>query len=139
MGTSRTPTLRNLTQRPLRASQRDLCLRPPTHTPHRCSLGFEYSPTERSIMVSLDGLLTGWPVNNLAAQEKDQRWCPAPTPAPRTPRHPDITSIVLNGGGVGSLLGKCSYLLSFVTIASEQRVTVFYVQTCRRLSSTDLH
>ena len=133
MGTSRTPTLRNLTQRPLRASHRDLCLRRPMHTLHRCSLRFEYPPTDRSIMVSLVS------VNKLAAQEKDQRWCPAPTPAPRTPRHPDITSIVLNGGGVGSLLGKCSYLLSFVTIASEQRVTVFYVQTCRRLSSTDRH
>ena len=43
------------------------------------------------------------------------------------------------GVGVGSLLGKCSYLLSFVTIASEQGVTMFYVQTCRSLSSTDLH
>ena len=58
-------------------------------------------------------------VNKLAAQEKDQRWCPAPTPAPRTPRHPDITSIVLTGAGGGVSLGEMCMPLSFVTIASE--------------------
>ena len=56
-------------------------------------------------------------VNKQAAQ-KDQRWCPAPTPTPRTPRYPDTVSIALNGI---LCLGKCLCLLSFVTIASEQK------------------
>ena len=44
---------------------------------------------------------------------------PVPTlPAPKTPRHPDIVSITLNGV---LCLGTCSCLLSFVTIASEQK------------------
>ena len=71
----------------------------PTHTPHRCSLGSEDPPSGRPFMV---GLMS---VNKLAAQEKDQRWCPAPAPAPRTPSHPDIVSLALNGI---LCLGTCS-------------------------------
>ena len=75
-------------------------------------------------------------VNKLAAQEKDQRWCLAPTPAPRTPRHPDITSIVLTGAGGGVSLGEMCMPLSFVTIASEQKS---HSVLCADLQKSFLH
>ena len=44
MGTSHTPTLRNPTQRPLRASHRNLSLGAPEHAPHKCSQDLSIPP-----------------------------------------------------------------------------------------------